>query len=100
MINTSEIRTNKKSMEIEAAVDKALYDMPEDFIIRQYIEMNKAEVVNMCLTEYNEEETMQMIREEAEEKGREEGREQFGLEILKAINNGADVEEIRAMIGV
>ncbi len=29
----------------------------------------------MCITEYNEAETMQMIREEGREEGRKEGRE-------------------------
>ena len=30
----------------------------------------------MCITEYNEAETMQMIREEGREEGRKEGREE------------------------
>lgn len=44
--------------------------MPVDFVIKKYIISNRAEVKEMCLTEYNEAETMEMIREE----GRQETR--------------------------
>ncbi len=64
-----QIRKNRKHMEIGDAVDKAIGDMPEDFVIRPLLIGHKAEVKDMCITEYNEAETMQMIREE----GREEG---------------------------
>lgn len=64
-----EIRENKRNeMEIEEAVDRALDEMPEDFSIREFLMENRAEVKDMCLTEYNEEETMQMFKEEGEEK--------------------------------
>lgn len=65
-----EIRRNNESMEIEAAVDKALDAMPEDFKLKQLLIANKAEVRQMCITEYNEAETMAQFREE----GREEER--------------------------
>ena len=58
-----EIRKNKRSgMEIEPAVDKALEDMPPEYEIRDYLIANKSEVRNMCITEYNEEETLQIAR--------------------------------------
>ena len=62
-------------MEIEEAVDKAINDMPKEYVIRPFLIGNKAEVKDMCITEYNEAETMKMIREESREEGREEGRE-------------------------
>ena len=69
-----EIRKNRKGMEIEEAVDKAINDMPKEYVIRPFLIGNKAEVKDMCITEYNEAETMKMIREESREEGREEGR--------------------------
>ena len=51
-------------MEIEDAVDKAIRDMPEDFEIQEFLIGHRAEVKDLCITEYNEAETMQMIREE------------------------------------
>ncbi len=64
-----QIRRNQRSMGIEDAVDKAIRDMPEDFEIQEFLVGHRAEVKDLCITEYNEAETMQMIREE----GREEG---------------------------
>ena len=64
-----QIRENQKTMGIGEAVDRAIQDMPENYEIRQILIGNRAEVKDMCITEYNEAETMQMIREE----GREEG---------------------------
>ena len=58
-----------------AAVDSALEAMPEEFGLKKLLIANKAEVKQMCITEYNEAETMEQFREE----GREEG------EILRLI---------------
>ncbi len=58
---------NKKErgkMILEDAVDHTLDEMPEDFCIREFLIANRAEVKNMCLTEYNEAETMQMFKDE------------------------------------
>ncbi len=38
--------------------------MPEDFEIKKFITANRAEVKDMCLTEYNETEAMDMLRQE------------------------------------
>ncbi len=46
------------------AIDKAIDEMPEDFQIKEFITANRAEVKDMCLTEYNETETMEMMKEE------------------------------------
>jgi predicted transposase YdaD len=73
---------NKKDhgkMSLEEAVDCTLDEMPVDFHIREFLIGNRAEVKNMCLTEYNEAETMQMFREEGREEGFAEGRAE-GLE--------------------
>ena len=72
------IRNNGKTMDIETAVDKALNDMSEDFEIKIFLIANKAEVKQMCLTEYNETETMEMFREE----GRAEGENRLAKLIM------------------
>ena len=57
------IRKNRKAgMEIGEAVDKAIDDMPVDYLIRMFLIGNRAEVKDMCITEYNEAETMKMFR--------------------------------------
>ena len=73
-----QIRENQRTMGIEDAVDKAIQDMPENFEIQEVLIGHRAEVKDLCITEYNEAETMQMIREE----GREQGREQGMMELL------------------
>lgn len=66
-------RYNNKTMSIEAAVDKALDNMSEDSMLKKFLIANKAEVKQMCITEYNEAETMEQFRNEGREEGREEG---------------------------
>ena len=85
------VRNNMSCMEPEAAVDKAINDMPSEFEIRSFLEDNRAEVRNMCITEYNEEETMQLFKEEGREEGREEERISNISEMLK---RNKTVEEI------
>ena len=105
-----EIRENKrKEMEIEEAVDRALDEMPEDFSIREFLMENRAEGArcpvdicyartgmewrkDMCLTEYNEEETMQMFKEEGKE---ERDREK----ITDMLNRGKTAEAIADFCG-
>ena len=48
--------------------------MPDDFEIKQFLMANKAEVTKMCITEYNEAETMNGFKQEGIEEGRAEGR--------------------------
>lgn len=63
-------------MEIEEAVDATIDEMPEGFLVRNFLIGNRAEVKNMCITEYNEAETMQMFKEEGRKEGKREGRKE------------------------
>ena len=60
-------------MEIEEAVDKALDSLPKDFELKRFLIAHRAEVKNMCLTEYNEEETMELFYEDGKADGKAEG---------------------------
>ena len=51
------------------AIDKCI----RQGIMEDFLRKHKAEVIGMYLEEYNEEETMQMFREEGWEDGREDG---------------------------
>ena len=64
-----QIRKNNECMDIEAAIDSALDDMPEDFGLKKLLIANKAEVKQMCITEYNEAEAMEQFREERRKEG-------------------------------
>ena len=87
-----QIRENRKTgLEIGEAVDKAIDDMPMDYAIRMFLIGNRAEVKGMCITEYNEAETMKMFREE----GREEGEDKLGRLVSLLISKGrtGDIEK-------
>ena len=86
------VRENKKGYTLEAAVDKVIDEMPEGFQIKRFIMSNRAEVKNMCLTEYNEAETMQRFKEE----GREEGRELVNRLNNWLVEQGRNDEMIRS----
>ncbi len=58
---------------LEAAVDAALGEMPEEYAIHAFLLSNKAEVKRMCITKYNEARTLAEEREEGRKEGREEG---------------------------
>ena len=47
----------------------AISELAEDSVLKPFLMKHKAEVKNMCITEYDETKTMNMFREE----GREEG---------------------------
>ena len=66
-------KSNNKAAGIGDAIDQAISSMPDDFEIKKFITANRAEVKDMCLTEYNEAETMNMLRQEGLEEGRQKG---------------------------
>ena len=86
------VRANKKIMkDIEQAIDAALEELPSDSLIKPYLMANKAEVKQMCLTEYKEEhalagklaEGIGIGRKEGIGIGREEGRLNVLIELVK-----------------
>ncbi|MBR1437948.1 MAG: hypothetical protein IJ859_00565 [Synergistaceae bacterium] len=67
------IRKHEKIFhDIEAAVDAAIDEMPDDFLIKKFLLKNKAEVKGMFLTEYDQEKVGAYLRLEAEEQAREQ----------------------------
>ena len=47
-------RSRQEGQELEEAIDKALTDMPDQFILKPFLAVHQAEVKGMLLTEYNE----------------------------------------------
>lgn len=76
------IRDNKKNgMMIETAVTAAVDSCIADNIMRAFLTKHKAEVMSVCITEFDEKAYTEGIREEGREEGRREGLNQ-GLEAL------------------
>lgn len=78
------IRRRQKVMNsVEAAVDAAIEEMPENFVLKKFLVAHKAEVKGMYLTEYNEEKERQLAREEAREEAINEDRKRVAADMLK-----------------
>ncbi len=58
----------------EDAVGMSIDALPADSVLKSFLLSNKAEVTNMCITEYNAERQMELLRREEQRYGREEGR--------------------------
>ena len=80
-----EIRNNRKSMQIEDAVDKALMDMPKGYVIKPFLDAHKVEVSGMLLTEYNEAETMELFRKDGEKEGVDKTRVESIKNLMKTL---------------
>ena len=68
------IRANNEEMPLVEAIDKATHEMPEDFEIRDLLISHKAEVRKMLETEYNEEEVLKIVAEDARREGEKNGK--------------------------
>ena len=88
-----EIRRNQKDMDLTHAVDKAISDMPEGFVIKEFIKGNQSEVKNMCITEYDEAETMELFKEEGREEGLLEGEDIRRQQAEKIEEQAGKIEE-------
>ena len=69
--------------QLEAAVDKALGEMPGSFILKAFLLANRAEIKGMFLEDYNLETFKRDMRAEGYEEGREEGRKEMAVNLLK-----------------
>ena len=62
-----EVRKNNTSHDetgMSSAIDKAINEMPNDYVIKPFLEAHRAEVKGMLLTEYNEAEQMELFKED------------------------------------
>ena len=70
------IRVNEaEGLPIEEAVDKAVRFCIESDVLKEYLITHRAEVLSVCLKEFNEKVFVEAIREEGREEGLAEGRE-------------------------
>ena len=65
----------------EAAVDAAIDEMPEDFVIRAFLLANRAGVKAMFLTEYDKEREFELLRREERREAKKELRQEVQKEV-------------------
>ena len=69
-------RHQSEKMDLNAAVDATIDEMPDAYMLKKFLVENRAEVKSMFLTEYNEEKVLEKEREEGRMEGRLEGRKE------------------------
>ncbi len=99
------VRKYAKSMELEAAVEKAVDKCIHDGILEEFLQRNRAEVIAVSIFEYDKEEEERKLRkaefEAGEQSGIEKGRQQEKQEIVQTlVENGMSVLEIANMLKV
>lgn len=75
----NKIRKNSETMDFEEAVDVAVTYCIEHDVLRAFLVKHRAEVKDVCITEYNEKSFVDGIRAEGREEGRKEGRKEGRL---------------------
>ena len=79
----------------QESIDKAVVDCIQGDILAEFLRKHRAEVLNVCLTEYDEEKVIQSIREEEFEFGMERGREEEREHlIISSYRKGKTPEDI------
>lgn len=94
MLLIEEIRKNRSNgMEVEQAVDKAVTYCINNNILSEFLTKHRAEVIDVCITEYDEQAFVNGIREEGRQEGRKEGRKEGrqegrALTLFSLVNSG------------
>lgn len=80
------IRGNQNSgMQIEEAVDEAIVRCINENVMSEYLKKHRGQVMDVCITEYNEKVFVNGIHEEGREEGRKEGLKEGREEGLKIL---------------
>ncbi|MBE5845062.1 MAG: hypothetical protein E7302_12975 [Butyrivibrio sp.] len=89
------IRYHLKSMKIENALNKSIDEVPDDFVLKQFLKINKSEVFAMLLTEYNEDEVHELFKLDGIREGIDIGADKRLIgQICKKLKKGKDINTI------
>ena len=97
MTLVNKIRANSKIMKFDVAVDEAVTYCIEHDILRTFLTVHRAEVLSMCITEYNEKAFVDGIRAEGREEGDMNARRSI---IVNLHNKGFGLADIADMVQV
>ena len=79
------ININLENDDIKTSVNKAVESCIKDGVLVEVLTAHRAEVLDMCITEYNEKSFVKGIREEGREEGRSEGHNEGVLTTLVSL---------------
>jgi predicted transposase/invertase (TIGR01784 family) len=87
--------------ELNEAIKKAVKWCIANNKLKQFLQIHGSEVMNMLMTEWNQEEALAVYLEEGREEGREKGREERDREIIKtALAKGFPVKTVSEITGL
>ena len=80
-------RYQRELKDLEAAIDAALEEMPDEFMIKKFLLLNKAEVKGMFLTEYDQEKVLeQAVNEDRRRVATDMLKKKFPLSLIEEIS--------------
>ena len=90
----------KETGNLEEAIRKAIKYCRENDILKEFLEKNATEVINMLLTEWNWDDALAVRYEEGKEDGREEGLEKGREKVARnALAEGVSIEIVKKITG-
>ena len=90
----SKIQAYQKTMPITEAVNKAIDDCITEGILAEFLQAHRAEVLDMYLSEVNEDILRERLMEEGEQKAHEANYQKLKDKILRKITKGKSLEQI------
>jgi predicted transposase/invertase (TIGR01784 family) len=91
----------RKKNSLEEAGRNAINYCIKNNILKDYLEAHASEVLNMLLTEWNQDEAIEVAREEGREEGREDGHKEEKLIIAKnLLAEGSTPEFVQRITGL
>ena len=85
------INRNLKSYKIEKAVNSAVDSCIKDGVLAEFLKKHRAEVLDMCITEFNEKSFVEAVKEEGADK-------LLIKQIRKKVKAGKDIQTIAAEV--
>ena len=99
MIFVDRIRLYTKTMELDAAAERAVDECIHEGVLSDFLRKNRGEAIEMSIFEYDEERELKLIRRAEYEEGREDGLKQGRLAaiknlVAKKLEKGKTAEQI------
>lgn len=82
------VRNFQKMFPFEAAIEMAIDECIEKGILAEFLRKNRAEVLRMCLFEYDQEKHLQQERDDSKEEGRKEGMDRVNRLVELLLSQG------------
>lgn len=99
MIFVDRIRLYTKTMELDAAAERAVDECIQEGVLSDFLRKNRGEAIEMSIFEYDEERELKLIRRAEYEEGLKEGREDglkshLSSQVVKKLKKGKTAEQI------